>query len=96
MLEYEKDGAMEERPMLRYYRVFHVDDVLDIPKDKIPDTKAHDHDFDPIGECDRLVEFWSDSPKIELRVCVSQPMCKYHGIRCLVSDLQNQLARQIC
>ena len=62
----QKDGSTDNVPMLRYYRVFHVDDVEGIPEDKIPGTEAHDHDFDPIAECDQLVEFWEDSPKIEL------------------------------
>ena len=66
LLEVEKDGVTEEVPMLRYYRVFHVDQVEGIPEDKIPDTKGHDHDFDPIGACEELIECWEDSPQIEL------------------------------
>jgi antirestriction protein ArdC len=40
--------------------------VEGIPEDKIPDTKSHDHDFDPIGACEELIECWEDSPQIEL------------------------------
>jgi antirestriction protein ArdC len=63
--EYTKDGVTEEIPMLRYYRIFHIDSVEGIDPAKIPTTDSHDHDFDSIGECDRLVEFWKDSPTIE-------------------------------
>lgn len=67
MLERElKDGTKDEVPMLRYYRVFHIDDVEGIPEDKIPKDESHDHNFDPIGECEQLIEFWEDSPTIEL------------------------------
>ena len=67
MLEYEqKDGDIDKIPMLRYYRVFHIDDVEGIDPAKIPSGESHDHEFDAIGTCDELVEFWEDSPKIEL------------------------------
>lgn len=64
--EYTKDGVTEEIPMLRYYRIFHIDSVEGIDPEKISTCESHDHEFDPIGECDRLVEFWHDSPTIEL------------------------------
>lgn len=66
MREYTKEGVTEEVPMLRYYRIFHIDSVEGIDPAKIPSNESHDHEFDPIAECDRLVEFWHDSPKIEL------------------------------
>ena len=67
MLEVQqKDGSTDDVPMLRYYRVFHIDSVEGIDPEKIPVTEAHDHEFDPIAECDRLVEFWEDSPTIVL------------------------------
>ena len=66
MREYTKDGVTEEVPMLRYYRIFHIDSVEGIDPAKIPAEETHDHEFDAIGECDRLVEFWEDSPHIEL------------------------------
>ena len=62
----QKDGTSEEVPMLRYYRIFHIDSATGIDPAKIPADESHDHEFDPIAECDRIVEFWSDSPKIEL------------------------------
>jgi len=63
--EYTKEGVTEEVPMLRYYRIFHIDSVTGIDSSKIPANDSHDHEFDPIGECDQLVEFWNDSPTIE-------------------------------
>lgn len=60
----QKDGTTDEVPMLRYYRVFHIDDVEGIPENKIPDNQSHDHDFDPIAACEELVERWHDSPEI--------------------------------
>lgn len=64
MVEYKKDGEKEEIPMLRYYRVFHIDDVEGIKLNKIPEHKSHDHDFDPIASCEQLIEYWYDSPVI--------------------------------
>jgi len=65
MVEYDKDDETKEIPMLRYYRVFHNDDVEGIDPDKIPENKAYDHDFDPIASCEQLIEFWFDSPVIK-------------------------------
>lgn len=64
MVEYEKDGETEEIPMLRYYRVFRIDDVEGIDPVKILENKSHDHEFDPIASCEQLIEFWYDSPVI--------------------------------
>ncbi len=66
LFDVEKDGVTEQVPMLRYYRVFHIDQVEGIPESKIPDTTAHDHDFNPIAACEELVERWTDSPAIEI------------------------------
>lgn len=63
MMESRED-PLKKIPYLRYYRVFHVDDVEGIPASKLPANEQHDQDFDPVGECDRLVELWNDSPKI--------------------------------
>ena len=64
MVESREDPT-KKVPYLRYYRVFHVDDIEGIDPKKLPETGNHDHDFDPIGTCDRLVEEWTDSPVIE-------------------------------
>jgi antirestriction protein ArdC len=68
MVEYDKDGETEEIPMLRYYRVFHVDDVEGINPAKIPENKSYDHEFDPIASCEQLIEFWYDSPIVKLNM----------------------------
>lgn len=66
MVEYEKDGEMEEIPMLRYYRVFHIDDIEGLSEEKIPEVPNQESDFDPIASCEQIIEFWIDSPKIRL------------------------------
>jgi antirestriction protein ArdC len=66
MVEYEKDDETKEIPMLRYYRVFHIDDVEGLSEDKIPEVSTSENDFDPNALCDELIEFWYDSPKIRL------------------------------
>ena len=59
-------GKTEKVPYLRYYRVFHIDDVEGIDITKIPDSEAHDHDFEPIVFCEQLINEWTDCPIIEL------------------------------
>jgi len=65
MVESRQDPT-KKIPYLRYYRVFHIDDVDNIDPKKIPVADSHNHTFDPIGTCDQLVEEWQDSPVIEL------------------------------
>jgi antirestriction protein ArdC len=77
--------------MLRYYRVFHIDDVEGIDPDKIPENKAHDHDFDPIASCEQLIQFWSDSPVIKLdqkKACYIPSLDEVHmpGARTFFQD----------
>lgn len=57
-------GEIEKRPLLKYYRIFNLEQVDNIPEAKIPKTEAVEHDFNPIDECEILVELWEDSPKI--------------------------------
>jgi len=52
-------------PMLRYYRIFHIDSVEGIDPSKIPSSETHDHDFNPIAACEEIVSQWEDSPEIE-------------------------------
>ena len=66
LVEVVKNGKTEKVPYLRYYRVFHIDDVEGIDISKIPVSEAHDHDFDPIVCCEQLINEWSDCPVIEL------------------------------
>ena len=66
MFEVEKDDETKEIPMLRYYRVFHIDDIKGLDENKIPEVPTHENDFDPIASCEQLIEFWHDSPIIRL------------------------------
>jgi antirestriction protein ArdC len=52
-------------PYLRYYRVFHVDDLNNLNPKYLPLVTPHDHDFNPISECERVLAEWSDIPAIE-------------------------------
>ncbi|WP_430817224.1 ArdC family protein [Carboxylicivirga sp. RSCT41] len=65
VLEVKKDGEIEEIPMLRYYRVFHIDDVEGIDESKIPEDTSHVHEFKTIDSCEELIEKWDDSPVIK-------------------------------
>ena len=58
-------GEVDRIPMLRYYRVFHINDVEGIDMSKIPQLESHDHDFTPIEACENLIENWKDKPLIE-------------------------------
>lgn len=64
-LENADTGEVEKKPFLRYYRIFNLDQVDNIPESKIPKTEIVEHDFNPIDDCERLVEFWEDCPKVE-------------------------------
>lgn len=64
LFDVEKEDKTEQIPMLRYYRVFHIDDIEGIPEGKIPDTGSHDHDFRPIEACEKLVNGWKDAPAV--------------------------------
>jgi len=37
--------------MLRYYRVFHIDDVEGINESNIPEETSHFHEFETIDSC---------------------------------------------
>jgi antirestriction protein ArdC len=54
----------DEIPFLRYYTVFNVEqcDGIDYPK---PDAQGAPLDFQPIGECEAVVEGFTDKPAIE-------------------------------
>jgi len=64
ILEVQKDGETEKIPMLRYYRVFHIDDVEGIDTKKIPADISHVHDFKSINSCKQIIESWKDAPII--------------------------------
>ncbi len=62
----EKDRGIKQIPFLRYYTVFNLKQTEGVDDRKIPSVDAFDHDFDPIGQAEQLIEFWFDSPKIKL------------------------------
>ncbi len=62
----EKDGGIDQIPFLRYYTVFNLKQTEGIDESKIPSTEAYDHNFDPIGQAEQLIEYWSDCPEIKL------------------------------
>ncbi len=66
ILEYEKEDDIKKMPMLRYYRVFHINDVEGISTDRIPNDDKYDHQFNPIETCEQLIESWNDIPQIKL------------------------------
>lgn len=74
MFEVERAENTEKIPMLRYYRVFNIEDVEGIPDDKIPETDSHDHNFKPIEMCDLVYYNWKDSPKLaKSSLCAYSP-----------------------
>ncbi len=67
MREHDKgDGSVDKIPMLRYYRVFHIDDVEGINPAKLPQLQSHDHEFNSIQACDNIMDNWIDKPDIEM------------------------------
>jgi len=67
---------------LRYYTVFNLKQTGGIDESKIPSSEAYDHDFDPIGQAEKLIEFWSDKPEIRLNQSYAfySPSGDYVGI----------------
>ena len=62
----KRTEVIDHFPFLRYYTVFNLKQTEGIDESKIPSTEAHDHEFDPIGQAEQLIEFWYDSPEIRL------------------------------
>ncbi len=58
----ELDGAGKAKqiPMLRYYKVFNVEQCRDVPKDLIPELVKTA--VDPILECEAIINTMPDSP----------------------------------
>ncbi|MBR8536651.1 DUF1738 domain-containing protein [Carboxylicivirga sediminis] len=91
LLEVTKDGEMEEIPMLRYYRVFHVDDVEGIAGDKRPEDTAHVHNFNCIDSCEQIIKNWEDKPLIRHGVnqaCYIPSIDEIHmpDVKCFFKD----------
>jgi antirestriction protein ArdC len=58
-------GEIEEYkiPLLRYYTVFNLDQCENIDKSKIPELKKIE--FNPIEECEKIIENLDEQPKIK-------------------------------
>jgi antirestriction protein ArdC len=58
--ELDDKGKPKTTPMLRYYKVFNVEQCRDVPKDLIPEL-VNDV-VDPILECEAIISTMPDSP----------------------------------
>jgi antirestriction protein ArdC len=57
----DEDGEEKTVPLLRYYRVFHIDDTEGI-ESKIPEVVK---EFTPIQECENIIKNYKTCPKIK-------------------------------
>ena len=58
--ELDGTGKAKQIPMLRYYKVFNVEQCRDVPKDLIPELVKTP--IDPILECEAIINTMPDSP----------------------------------
>jgi len=58
--ELDKEGTPKTAPMLRYYKVFNIDQCRDVPQGMIPELIKED--VDPIRECEAVINMMPDSP----------------------------------
>lgn len=61
--ELGKDGHPKTVPMLRYYKVFNIEQCRDVPKDLIPELIKED--IDPILECEAVIGGMPNCPVIK-------------------------------
>lgn len=57
------DGKAKTVPMLRYYKVFNIDQCRDIPKDLVPELV--NSEVPPIQECETIIGSMPDCPVIK-------------------------------
>ena len=62
--EEEKDERKKSVPMLRYYKVFNISQCRDIPENLIPQVDPGIKDFDPLLECECIINTMPDCPAI--------------------------------
>ena len=55
------DGEKESYPVLRYYRVFNIDQCEDIAEGKIP-AQVNVREFHPINEAEKVVQGYASTP----------------------------------
>lgn len=65
--EEELDNKQKFVPMLRYYKVFNISQLRDIPEHLIPPIDTVVKDIDPMLDCEALVNTMADCPQITLR-----------------------------
>jgi antirestriction protein ArdC len=61
--ELGKDGHPKTVPMLRYYKVFNIEQCRDVPQDLIPELLKDD--IDPILECEAVISGMPSCPVIK-------------------------------
>lgn len=61
----ESEAKSKTGPMLRYYKVFNIEQCRDIPKDFIPELIKEE--VDPIMECEAIIQNMPDSPVIKYK-----------------------------
>jgi antirestriction protein ArdC len=61
--ELDEKGNARTTPMLRYYKVFNVEQCRDIPKDLIPELVTDD--MDSLHECEAIISTMPDCPVIK-------------------------------
>lgn len=61
-----ENGSVEKRPILRYYKVFNVEQCNDIPKAFFADIPSCiDHAFEPLERCAAILAEMKDPPKLQ-------------------------------
>jgi len=59
-----KDDEQKKVPILRYYKVFNVEQCRDIPQSLIPSSEEVIREFTPLLECESIINTMPDCPKI--------------------------------
>ena len=65
--EGEQEDKQKFVPMLRYYKVFNIDQCRDIPMDLIPQVDSSIKDIDPLLECEAILNAMPDIPLITFK-----------------------------
>ena len=61
-----EQGKVEKRPILRYYRVFNVEQCTDIPAAFLTDVPSLiNNDFQPLERCAAILKEMKDAPKLQ-------------------------------
>lgn len=61
---FDKD-ASTKIPVLRYYRIYNLEDIVGIPANKVPYLPKHDEiEFNPIDRAEEIIAGYADGPPI--------------------------------